>query len=139
MERRVRLSGAVDAKDFRGCRCNEIGSGNCAWNYRQPKNVRIRMDLTDQIPIVTVIQIARVRGVTLSTNNLQRASANATIAETEIAARATNPSSGGTKQCTKVPVGSHSCTNSHSPELRDCNRSAIETCLIQTYHQTCKI
>lgn len=31
-----------------------------------------------------------------------------------------------TKQCTKVPVVGHLHTNSHSPELRDCNRSAIE-------------
>jgi len=120
----VRLSGAVDAKDFPGCRCNEIGNANYAWNYRHPKNVRIRTDLIDQIPIATGIQIARDRGVTLPTNNLQRASANATIAGTKIAAQRTNPSSGGTKQCTKVPVVNHSCTNSHSPELRDCNRSS---------------
>ena len=125
MESRVRLPGAVDAKDFRSCRCNEIGNGNYAWNDRQPKNVRIRTDLTDQIPIATGIQIARDRGVTLPTNSLQRASANATITASRIAAQRTTPSSGGTKQCTKVPVVGHSYTNSHSPELRDCNRSAL--------------
>jgi len=125
MERLVRLSGAVDAKDFRGCRCNGIGSGNYARDYRHPKNVRIRMDVTDQIPIATRLQIARDRGVRLPTNNLQRASANATITAGRIAAQRTNPTSGGTKQCTKVPVVGHSYTNSHSPELRDCNRSTV--------------
>jgi len=133
MERRVRLSGAVDAKDFRGCRCNEIGNGNYAWIDRQPQNVRIRTDLIDQRPTATGIQSYGGPGLRLPTNNLQRTSAIATMTETEIAARAINPSSGGTKQCTKVPVVGHSCTNSHSPELRDCNRSSVQLTALGVY------
>jgi hypothetical protein len=95
----------------------------CPELHRRQQIVRTRTVLTDQRPTATGIQIVRDRDNWLPTISLQRASAIATMTETEIAARATNPTSGGTKQCTKVPVVGHSCTNSHSPELRDCNRS----------------
>ena len=91
--------------------------------HRRQQSVRTLTVLIDQRPAATGIQIARDRGNWLPTISLQQASAIATMTGTEIPSRAINPTSGGTKQCTKVPVGSHSCTNSHSPELRDCNRS----------------
>jgi len=95
----------------------------CPELYRRQQIVRTRTALSDQRPAATGIQIARDRDNWLPTMSLQRASAITTMTEPEIAAWATNPTSGGTKQCTKVPVDSRSCTNSHSPELRDCNRS----------------
>ena len=95
----------------------------CPELYRPQQIVRIRTVLADQRPTATGIQIVRDRGNWQPTINLQRARAIATMTGTKFAARATNPSGGGTKQCTKVPVVGHSCTTSHSPELRDCNRS----------------
>ena len=97
----------------------------CPELYRRQQIVRTRTALSDQRPAATGIQAVGNRGKWLPTISLPRASATATMTEREIAARAANPSSGGTKQCTKVPVVGHSCTNSHSPELRDCNRSAL--------------
>jgi hypothetical protein len=95
----------------------------CPELHRRQQIVRTRTFLTDHRSTAKGRQGVGDRDIWLPANSLQWADANATIAGTRIAARATNPSSGGTKQCTKVPVVGHSCTNSQSPELRDCNRS----------------
>ena len=111
----------------------------CPGLHRHQQIVRTRTVLTDQRPTATGIQNARDQDNWLLAISLPRASAIATMTETEIAARATNPTSGGTKQSTKVPVVVHSCTNSHSPELRDCNRSShirLAVAAIQTAVKT---